>query len=87
MLAVILAATLSPAPVQAPIHCRAERPFPTVDAGSSRPRKLAEMPDAQAIRAVRRTVAGCEMLEVRAAGAWTLTPAPQGAVRPIPSRR
>ncbi len=76
MPAIILAASLvalpaGPSPNPAPSPCANALVRQTADDGSTRGRKLADMPPGYLMRAVLREANGCSLAEVRfAPGAW-----------------
>ena len=59
-----------PPPVAPP--CRAGPLIPTASRAAPGPYRLGDLPDGQLTRLVMRTVDGCDVMEVRVAGAWAL---------------
>lgn len=75
MPALILAAALAMTPPTASQPtCRAAGPIPASRSSTDRPSRLGELPPGAMYRAVLRTAAGCDLVEVRQDGRWSLRP-------------
>ena len=59
-----------PPPVAPP--CKADPLTPTASRASPGPYRLGDLPDGLLTRLVMRTVDGCDVMEVRLAGVWSL---------------
>ncbi len=64
--------------------CKADPLTPTVSRTTPGPYRLGDLPDGQLTRLVMRTVDGCDVMEVRVAGAWALKRTGQ-SMRPTPA--
>ena len=81
-------APASAAMVRPAVRCAPPRVH-TESSGSTRPRKLEELPAGQLMLAVNKTVDGCPvnvLMRKGPSGRWVEEPAPHGRVTPAPSQ-